>query len=152
MKRTLGAAAIGSVILWLAALALATDKKPKAGPLTGTWECVSHGGPHGDMNFTLYLEQNKETVTGTVSSPLGSTDLTSASFKNNTLEIHIDTDQRNYLLTGKYKHSRLAQRVVYERGPEGDVGRQEIRPDDQPALTPWTRKPPTNLTGSRTRS
>ncbi len=108
MKRTLGAAAIGSVMLWLAALALATDKKPKAGPLTGTWECVSHGGPHGDMNFTLYLEQNKETVTGTVSSPLGSTELTSASFKNNTLEIHIDTDQRNYLLTGRYKHGQLA--------------------------------------------
>ena len=60
------------------------------------------------MNFTLYLEQNKETVTGTVSSPLGSTELTSASFKNNTLEIHIDTDQRNYLLIGRYKDGQLA--------------------------------------------
>ena len=108
MKRTLGAAAIGSFMLSLAALGLAAEKNPKPGPLTGTWECVSHGGPHGDMNFTLYLEQNKETVTGTVSSPLGSTELTSASFKNNTLEIHIDTDQRNYLLTGRYKHGQLA--------------------------------------------
>ena len=60
------------------------------------------------MKFTLYLEQNKETVNGTMSSPLGSTELTSASFKKNTLEIHIDTDQRNYLLTGRYKHGQLA--------------------------------------------
>jgi len=108
MKRTLRSAALCTVVLWLAALGLATEKKPKPGPLTGTWECVSHGGPHGDMKFTLYLEQNKETVTGTVSSPLGSTELTSASFKKNTLEIHIDTDQRNYLLTGKYRNGQLA--------------------------------------------
>ena len=60
------------------------------------------------MNFTLYLEQNQETVTGTVSSPLGSTELTSASFKKNTLEIHIDTDERNYVLTGRYKSGQLA--------------------------------------------
>jgi hypothetical protein len=108
VKRTLGAAAIGSVMLCLAAFALASEKKSKPGPLTGTWECVSHGAPQGDMNFTLYLEQKNETVTGTVSSPLGSTELTSASFKKNTLEIHIDTDQRNYLLTGKYKNGHLA--------------------------------------------
>jgi len=108
MNRSLRAAVIGSVMLWLAALGLAAEKKPKSGPLTGTWECVSHGGHQGDMKFTLYLEQNKETVNGTVSSPLGSTELTSASFKKNTLEIHIDTDQRNYLLIGRYKDGQLA--------------------------------------------
>ena len=47
MNRSLRAAVIGSVMLWLAALGLAAEKKPKSGPLTGTWECVSHGGPQG---------------------------------------------------------------------------------------------------------
>ncbi|PYU98180.1 MAG: hypothetical protein DMG26_19320 [Acidobacteria bacterium] len=143
MNRSLRAAVIGSVMLWLAALGLAAEKKPKSGPLTGTWECVSHGGPHGDMNFTLYLEQNQETVTGTVSSPLGSTELTSASFKKNTLEIHIDTDERNYASSPAPGPRTRTRR---ERGKARNPPRRPASPD---ALAP---KPPTNLAGSRTKS
>jgi hypothetical protein len=95
----------------LAAVALAKDdkaSKSKPGPVTGTWECQSHGGPDGDTPFTLTLEQDNETVTGSVSSPLGSTDLASATFKNNVLEIHIDSPQANYVLTGKVKDGQIS--------------------------------------------
>ena len=95
-------------ITCVAGFALARGKNPKPGPLTGTWECMSHGGPEGDMGFTLYLEQNEDTVSGSVSSPIGSTELTSASFKKNKLEIHIETPQTNYLLTATYKKGQLS--------------------------------------------
>ncbi|HKS96227.1 MAG TPA: hypothetical protein VJV74_08840 [Terriglobia bacterium] len=108
MKRTSLILAISLAVLGLASLALSADgAKPKAAPLTGTWQCTSHGGPNGDMEFTLQLEQNSEDVTGSVDSPLGSADLTSASFKKNKLEIHIDTPDTKYLLTADYKKGQL---------------------------------------------
>jgi len=107
MKRNSLVLAISLVLLGFASLSLASDAKPKPAPLTGTWQCTSHGGPSGDMQFTLQLEQNNEDVTGSVDSPLGSTDLTSASFKKNKLEIHIDTPDTKYLLTADYKKDQL---------------------------------------------
>ena len=69
-----------SIVLCLAVVALgatlhAGEKKPKPSPLTGTWECTAHGGAQGDMPFTLYLEQTKDTLTGSVSSPIGGTQI-----------------------------------------------------------------------------
>lgn len=108
MKRVLTAVAVCLTLLSLAGVAVGKEKKPKPGPLTGTWECTSHGGPQGDMPFTLYLEQAKENVSGSVSSPMGGTDITSGNFKKKMVEIHIDTPQGNYLLTGKYKKDQIA--------------------------------------------
>jgi hypothetical protein len=92
----------------MAGLSLAKDKKPKASPLTGTWECTSHGGSQGDMPFTLHLEQSNETVTGSVESPMGGTEITEATFKNKSLDIHLDTSQGNYHLTAKLKKDELS--------------------------------------------
>lgn len=119
MKRSRIAIALCIAILSLTALSFAKDKKPKPGPLTGTWQCTSHGGPNGDMSFTLYLEQQKETVTGSVSSPIGDTEITSASFKKKNLEVHIDSPQGNYLLTGKLKKSQLTGDWSVDTGPKG---------------------------------
>lgn len=99
--------AAGLVMLTLAVSASAGEKKPKPGPLTGTWECQSHGGSQGDMPFTLMLEQNGETVTGSVESPMGGAGITSATFKKKVLEIHIDTSNGNYLLTATLKKDKL---------------------------------------------
>jgi hypothetical protein len=106
MKRILTSLALSVAVLTFAGSLSAGAKKPKPGPLTGTWECMSHGGSQGDMPFTLYLEQNKEVVTGSVSSPMGGTELTSATFKKKTLEIHIDTPNGNYLVIGKLKKKK----------------------------------------------
>lgn len=108
MKRNSLILTISLALLGFATLAIASDAKPKPGPLTGTWQCTSHGGPQGDMEFTLELQQNEEEVTGSVSSPIGSADLTSASFKKNKLEIHIDTPDTKYLLSADYKKGQLA--------------------------------------------
>ena len=108
MKRVLRAIGLCLVVLSVTSLLAAKGNKAKPGPAAGTWECTSHGGPNGDMSFTLYLEQNGETVTGSVSSPIGSTELTTASFKKKMLEIHIDTPQGNYVLTGKLNKGQMS--------------------------------------------
>jgi hypothetical protein len=83
-------------------------KKPKPGPLTGTWECTAHGGSQGDLPFTLYLEQSKDSLTGSVSSPMGGTQISAGTVKKDDVEIHIDTPQGNYQLTAKLKKGELS--------------------------------------------
>jgi hypothetical protein len=100
--------AIGIFLLGGAATLSAKDKQPKPGPLTGTWECQSHGSSQGDMPFTLTLEQIGETVTGSVESPMGGTGISSATFKKKMLEIHIDTSNGSYLLTAKFNKGKLS--------------------------------------------
>jgi hypothetical protein len=85
----------------------AQEEKPKSGPLNGTWECMARGGSQGDTSFTLELSQDGEKVTGSVSSPQGGMDITTASFKHETLEIHLDTPEGNYVMTAKLKEGRL---------------------------------------------
>jgi hypothetical protein len=105
MKRFLALATICT--LWIPGVALA--KTNQVAPLTGRWECVAHGFPQGDVNFTLYLTQNPDnSVTGWVAAPMGSTDLTSVVFKNKNLEIHIDTPQGNYHINGKYEKNQVS--------------------------------------------
>ena len=119
MRRMLTSLALCVAVLSFAGSLTAGAKKPKPGPLTGTWECTSHGSSQGDMPFTLYLEQNKEVVTGSVSSPMGGTNLTSASFKKKTLEIHIDTPNGNYLVIGKLKKKQLSGTWSIDGGEKG---------------------------------
>ena len=102
-----------SIVLCLAVVAIAAtlhadQKKPKPGPLTGTWECTAHGGAQGDLPFTLYLEQTKDQLTGSVSSPMGGTEISAGTLKKTELEIHIDTPQGNYQLTGRLKKGELS--------------------------------------------
>ena len=86
---------------------LATAKEKKVS-LTGTWDCQAHGGPQGDMAFTLYLQVNKETVDGNISSPLGATQITSGTFRKNQLELHFDMPQGSYTLMGKLEKGQLS--------------------------------------------
>jgi hypothetical protein len=108
MKRKLSLIAICLTIFLTATVSTAAAKKSKGGPITGTWECQAHGGSQGDMAFTLYLTQNKELVDGSVSSPMGGTQISSGTFRRNMLEIHIDTPQGNYVIMGKYKKAQIS--------------------------------------------
>ncbi len=119
MKRNFAWFLFCSFVMCLGSSAVAKEKKPKPGPLTGTWECISHGGPQGDLPFTLHLDQTKETVTGSVDSPMGSTQLTSAQFNKKTVEIHIDTAERKYVLTGKLKKDELRGEWSTDAGRKG---------------------------------
>lgn len=105
MKRNIIYFGIGLALLLAGSLAIAKDRR---GPVTGTWDCQAHGGSQGDMAFTLYLQQNKENVDGSISSPIGSVQLSSGTFKRNMLEIHLDTPQGNYTYMGKFSKGALS--------------------------------------------
>jgi len=119
MKKIAVTVAVCLAVLCAAGAALGKEKKPKPGPMTGTWECTSHGSSQGDMPFTLYLEQTKESVTGSVSSPMGGTELTSASYVKKNLEIHIDTPQGNYVLMAKLAKGQLSGTWSVDTGEKG---------------------------------
>lgn len=94
-------------VLIVAGIGLAREKR---GTLSGTWDCQAHGGKNGDMAFTLYLQQDKqekEVVNGSVSSPIGGTDFSSATFRRNMLEIHVDTPEGPYILMAKLEKGKL---------------------------------------------
>jgi len=84
------------------------QSKSKGGPVAGTWQCTAHGGTNGDIAFTLYLDQDNETVTGSVSSSMGDAEIASATFKDGALEIHIDGGDETYILTGKLQDGQLS--------------------------------------------
>lgn len=119
MKRYFVVLAILFTLPGLAISAASAQKKPKPGPLTGTWECMSEGGEQGDMPFTLYLEQDKEVVTGSASAPIGSAQITSASFRKNVLEIHIDTPEGNYTIMGKLSKGQFSGTWSVDTGEKG---------------------------------
>lgn len=103
--RTLIFMLVGLAALWAPSLAIGKDKE---GPITGTWSCQSKGGSEGDMPFTLYLQQTEEKVDGSVSSPLGGTQISSGTFKDATLEIHIDSPEGDYVLIAKFDKGALS--------------------------------------------
>ncbi|MGH9343628.1 MAG: hypothetical protein ACRD19_07705 [Terriglobia bacterium] len=89
----------------LATLAVASSNEQA--PLTGTWQCVSHGGQQGDMTFTLTFQQDNQSVSGHVSSQLGDADFSSGTFKNNHLHFVIEGDSDSYDLNADYKDGKL---------------------------------------------
>jgi hypothetical protein len=108
MKRVSVGLGVIFLLIASASLGLAKDKKVS---LTGTWDCQSHGGTMGDISFTLFLQQNKqdkELVDGSVSSPIGGTDISSGTFRKNMLEIHIDSPQGAYILMGKLEKGKFS--------------------------------------------
>jgi hypothetical protein len=105
MQRRIITIGMVMAILLGASVSIAKDKK---GNLTGTWDCQAHGGSQGDIAFTLFLQENKETVDGSIASPIGGTQITSGTFKRNILEIHLDTPQGAYILMGKFEKGKLS--------------------------------------------
>ncbi len=132
MRRFATLTAACLLVLSTASLAVGAGKNPKPGPMTGTWECTSHGGPQGDMPFTLTLEQAKEDVTGSVSSPMGGTEISSGTYKNKTVEIHINTPQGNYLLTGKVKKNQASGQWSTDTGEKGTWEGKKAAPAAKP--------------------
>jgi hypothetical protein len=119
MKRNIGALAISIVVSCLAIATYGSAAGSQAASLTGTWQCMSHGGSQGQMQFTLDLQQNGTNVTGSVSSPLGDADISSATFKNQTLHIEIDGGDTQYTLTAKYVGGKLTGNWSSTAGEKG---------------------------------
>lgn len=120
MKRTLMLAGVALVAIALSGLALRAEEKSKGGPLTGTWECQSHGGDQGDTPFTLELDQDGEKVTGSVSSPQGGMEITTATFKDSVLEIRLDTPDGLYVLKATLKDGSLSGATTRDGNAMGE--------------------------------
>jgi len=95
-------------------------KEPKQGRLTGTWECVAHSSAQNDMQFTLKLAQNDDTVTGTFINSSGEYRLSSASYEKGALEIHVKTPEGSYVVTGRLLRGQLSGH--WSRGQEVEGG------------------------------
>ncbi len=107
MKRLTISLACCVALLGLAAFAGAQSEQAKAGPVTGTWQCESHGGQNGDMNFTLTLTQDGDNVTGSVDSPMGGADISQGSFKDDKLMLEIDAGDTPYTLSATLDDGQL---------------------------------------------
>ena len=103
MKRYL--ISIGIISLLGASLALARGHK---GGLTGTWDCHGHGGTLGEITFTLFLQATGETVDGSITSPMGATQVSSGTIRHNQVELHFDMPQGSYVLVGKFEKGQLS--------------------------------------------
>ncbi len=129
MKRTCAVVTACIVVLCLAGSVLGKEKRPKPGKMAGTWECMSHGSSQGDMPFTLYLEHMGNDITGSVSSPIGGTDITSGTFKKRNLEIRLETPNGTYVLTAKLKKGRLNGEWSLDAGESGTwEGKKQASP------------------------
>jgi hypothetical protein len=97
--------AAGLLTAWSLTARTADDAKDD---ITGTWECTAHGFEGGDMPFTLTLQLDKEAVTGSVSSVRGDAEISSGTYKNHTLELHISGGEAEYVITGKLEGGKLS--------------------------------------------
>jgi hypothetical protein len=71
------------------------------------------------MPFTLYLQQNDQQVDGSASSSMGDAPISSGSFKQNTLEIQIETPDSVYNLTAKLDGRKLSGTWTYGKDDKG---------------------------------
>jgi len=116
---------LGLLLLVAAMVVEARPGQDKSEPtsVTGKWECVAHGSAQGDVPFTLTLQQDKETVTGTIATADGELQITSGFFKNSVLEIRCDTDQAKYAVSGKLEAQQLkghwSKKAIPGAGDEG---------------------------------
>jgi hypothetical protein len=135
MKRGRGLAGACLLVLAMASLAFAEEKKSKEGSLTGTWDCVAHLSGESDIPFTMKLEQKEVTVTGSFSTSDWELEIKSGTYKNSTLELHLESSEAKYLVTGKLEGSQFKGQWSKEPdGLEGDwEGKKSApgKPSDQ---------------------
>ncbi|HLY61187.1 MAG TPA: hypothetical protein VKV95_10595 [Terriglobia bacterium] len=112
---------LGVILFTAATMAITSGQdKTNTGPITGSWTCISHGGPDGDTKFSLDLLQDGEKVTGSVDSDQGGMDITSGTFKEDTLEIRLETPQGDYVIKGKLKDGQLAGAITLDGKPHAN--------------------------------
>jgi hypothetical protein len=100
--------------------ALPQPQRRNSGPLTGTWEGVMHGFPQGDdLAFTAIFQQEGEKVAGILAFFFGGAAFNSAGFRNNQLEIHMDTPLANFLLKAEYKAGEVSGQWSTDEGSKG---------------------------------
>jgi len=120
MKQTRTAIWLGVMVIAMSCLVWGQQEKSKQAPLTGTWDCVAHLSGEDDIPFTMELVQKGESVTGSIATHDGELEITSGTFKANLLEIHCDTPEAKYLVTGKLEGDQFKGHWSKDTEMEGD--------------------------------
>lgn len=120
MKHARAAIWLCALVAAVSCLAWGQQEKAKPEPLTGTWECIAHLSGEDDIPFTMDLVQKGENVTGSIATTDGEIEITSGSFKENLLELHSDTPEAKYLVTGKLDGGQFKGHWSKETEAEGD--------------------------------
>jgi len=105
--------------LAMGSLLFAGQNKP-SGPLTGTWECTAHLSGQDDIPFTMTLDQNGETVTGKIATNDGELEIKTGTYKNGALELHMETDEAKYQVTGNLDGGQFKGK--WSKDPDGLAG------------------------------
>ncbi len=100
-------------------VAVPREKNLKVGPLSGTWDGVIHGLPGGDTSCTFYIQQNKDKVTGVLALPQGGLAFNASTFRNNALELHLDTLVGKFAFNAEFKRGELSGQWSLDSGPKG---------------------------------
>ncbi len=108
------------MILASGCLLFSDEKKIKDPPVAGTWECVAHLSGEHDIPFTMALEQNGETVTGTITTHDGELPIKTGTYKAGSLQLHMETSEAKYQVTGKLDGEQF--KGQWSKEPDGLAG------------------------------
>jgi hypothetical protein len=103
----------------------------RAAPLTGAWEGVMRGLPGGDAPCTFYVRQDTEKITGVLALPVGGAAFNSSTFKNNAIEIHMNTPVGIFLFNGEYKGTTLSGTWSADNGLKGTWEGKKVAVNDR---------------------
>jgi len=101
MKRTKSLIGFCLLLLAMACLVFGQEKKSQEGSISGTWDCIAHLSGENDIPFTMNLVQQGESVTGSLSTGDGELEIKTGTFKDNLLDLHLESSDAKYVVNGK---------------------------------------------------
>ena len=122
MKRILTISA-SLLVFCMACLMFGQAKESSKNALTGTWDCVAHLSGEDDIPFTMTLEQNDHAITGSIATHEGDLQVKSGSFKDGAMELHLETQEAKYAVSGKFDGDQL--KGQWSKDPDGIGGAWE---------------------------
>jgi quercetin dioxygenase-like cupin family protein len=99
--------------------AVPMSDRTKAAAMTGAWDGLMRGLPGGEAPCTFYVRQDGEKITGVLALPVGGAAFNSSTFRNNGMEIHMDTPVGKFLFNGDYRQGALSGTWSAENGLSG---------------------------------
>ena len=123
MNRAKGLLGVWLLILAAAVLTFAQEKKAEEGALSGTWDCVAHLSGEDDIPFTMKLDQNGDVIGGSIATHDGELEIKSGSYKSGMLELHLESPDAKYSVTGKLQGEQF--KGTWSKDPDGMQGEWE---------------------------
>jgi len=120
MKHVKGSVGVCLLLLAMGSLVFGEEEKSKEDSIAGSWDCVAHLSGESDIPFTMKLEQKGETVTGSVATDNGELEIKSGTYRNNTLELHLETPEAKYMVNGKLSGGQF--KGQWSKEPDGMGG------------------------------